>query len=82
MKRTLFLLFLLCVCISIIAQIPFGKGHLTVTKVARNAVRVQYTTDEAKVNDLPDWLYVKHGEVESNDISYQVDTEHDGTKID
>ena len=55
------------------AQTPFGKGQLKVSKVARNAVRVQYTTDDAKANDLPDWLYVKHDEVKRQDISYQVD---------
>ena len=55
------------------AQTPFGKGQLKVSKVARNAVRVQYTTDDAKANNLPDWLYVKHDEVKRQDISYQVD---------
>ena len=55
------------------AQTPFGKGRLKVSKVARNAVRVQYTTDDAKANNLPDWLYVKHDEVKQQDISYQVD---------
>ena len=73
MKRTLLSAFLLCVGMSVMAQTHFGKGQLTVTKVARNAVRVQYTTSEAGKSDLPDWLYVKHGEVESDDISYQVD---------
>ena len=58
---------------SVMAQTHFGKGQLTVTKVAHNAVRVQYTTSEAGKSDLPDWLYVKHGEVKSDDITYQVD---------
>ena len=58
------------------AQTPFGKGQLKVSKVARNAVRIQYTTDEAATeSDLPDWLYVKHDEVESQDISTQIDAE-------
>ena len=58
------------------AQTPFGKGLLKVSKVARNAVRIQYTTDEAATeSDLPDWLYVKHDEVESQDISTQIDAE-------
>ena len=57
------------------AQTPFGKGQLTVKKVARNAVRVQYTTDESRKSDLPDWLYVKHDEVESQDISTQIDAQ-------
>ena len=73
MKRTLLSTILLCVGIIVTAQTPFGKGRLKVSKVARNAVRVQYTTDDAKANDLPDWLYVKHDEVERQDISYQVD---------
>jgi len=73
MKRTLLSTILLCAGIIVTAQTPFGKGQLKVSKVARNAVRVQYTTDDAKANDLPDWLYVKHDEVERQDISYQVD---------
>ena len=73
MKRTLLSTILLCAGIIVTAQTPFGKGRLKVSKVARNAVRVQYTTDDAKANDLPDWLYVKHDEVERQDISYQVD---------
>ena len=73
MKRTLLSTILLCAGIIVTAQTPFGKGRLKVSKVARNAVRVQYTTDDAKANDLPDWLYVKHDEVKRQDISYQVD---------
>ena len=56
------------------AQTPFGKGRLKVSKVARNAVRIQYMEAEVK-SDLPDWLYVKHDEVESQDISTQIDAE-------
>ena len=73
MKRTLLSTILLCAGIIVTAQTPFGKGRLKVSKVARNAVRVQYTTDDAKANDLPDCLYVKHDEVKRQDISYQVD---------
>ena len=73
MKRTLLSTILLCAGIIVTAQTPFGKGQLKVSKVARNAVRVQYTTDDAKANDLPDWLYVKHDEVKRQEISYQVD---------
>ena len=73
MKRTLLSTILLCAGIIVTAQTPFGKGRLKVSKVARNAVRVQYTTDDTKANNLPDWLYVKHDEVERQDISYQVD---------
>ena len=61
--------------VMMMAQTPFGKGRLTVSKVARNAVRVQYTTDESRKSDLPDWLYVKHDEVERQDISTQIDAQ-------
>ena len=57
------------------AQTPFGKGQMKVSKVARNAVRIQYTTDDAAKEDLPDWLYVKHDEVKSQDISTQIDAQ-------
>ncbi len=53
--------------------VKFGKGQLTVTTVARNAVRVQYAENNAK-SDLPDWLYVKHGEVASSDVKFDIDT--------
>ena len=76
MKRTILSTILLCIGVMMMAQTPFGKGRLKVSKVARNAVRIQYTTDEAATeSDLPDWLYVKHDEVESQDISTQIDAE-------
>ena len=37
-------------------------------------MRIQYSEAEVK-SDLPDWLYVKHNEVESQDISTQIDAE-------
>jgi len=52
--------------------LPFGKGRLTVTTVAHNAVRIQYTEGNIK-NDLPDWLYVKHDEVTSEDVTVSID---------
>ena len=76
MKRTILSTILLCIGVMMMAQTPFGKGRMKVSKVARNAVRIQYTTDEAATeSDLPDWLYVKHDEVESQDISTQIDAE-------
>ncbi|MBR6946215.1 MAG: glycosyl hydrolase family 31 [Prevotella sp.] len=54
------------------AQQPFASGTIKITKVARNAIRVQYTTDKAKANELPDWLYVKHDEVKKQDIRFKV----------
>ncbi|SFO69012.1 TIM-barrel domain-containing protein [Prevotella sp. tf2-5] len=53
------------------AMAPFGKGQVTVKKVARNAVRVQYT-EKAVQDTLPDWLYVSHQEVD-NDLQVEVD---------
>ena len=75
MRRTLLSTILLYACVCTLAQTPFGHGLIKVTKVARNAVRIQYTTAEAKASDLPDWLYVKHGEVATADIACTVDTE-------
>ena len=57
--------------------VPFGRGSLTVTSVARNAVRVRYTTAEsARCTTLPDWLYVKHDEVADADITVEADARH------
>ena len=75
MKRTILSTILLCIGVMMMAQTPFGKGRLKVSKVARNAVRIQYTTDDAAKEDLPDWLYVKHDEVKSQDISTQIDAQ-------
>ena len=48
-----------------------AAGQLTVKKLARNAVRIQYTEGEIK-NDLPDWVYVKHDEVANCDLKVDV----------
>ena len=81
MKRTLLstalLLFVSC---HITAQTPFGKGSLTVKTVARNAVRIQYSEGSAK-SDLPDWLYVRHDEVTSQDISVSIDAAQQTIKV-
>ena len=86
MKRTVLSTILLCIGMMMMAQTPFGKGQLKVSKVARNAVRIQYMAGDCKSpatnkgvspakEDLPDWLYVKHDEVESQDISTLIDAE-------
>ena len=65
---------LLCWCsVAMMAQQPFGQGQLTVTTVARNAVRVQYVEGVQQKSDLPDWLYVMHGEVADADITAAVE---------
>ena len=55
------------------AQQTFGNGQLTIRKVARNAVRIQYTEGQVQ-NDLPDWIYVRQQEVEHQDISVSLDS--------
>jgi len=52
--------------------VPFGRGRLTVTPVARNAVRVQYNEGTPK-DDLPDWLYVRHDEVKDCEVGVDID---------
>lgn len=54
------------------AQVPFGNGLLKVTHIAPNAVRIQYT-EGTPDDDLPDWIYVQHGEVPHSDIRVKVD---------
>ena len=67
MKRVTFLLAaLLVVCFGIQAA-----GQLTVKKVARNAVRIQYTEGQAN-SDLPDWVYVKKDEVANCELKVEV----------
>ena len=74
MKKNALLIVMLMLSVTMQAEVfPFGKGKLTVTTVARNAVRIQYAEGEVK-NDLPDWLYVKHGAVKSKDVKVDVDS--------
>ena len=53
--------------------VTFGKGRLTVTTVARNAVRIQYTTADAAPSDLPDWIYVKHDALKKGGVKVHID---------
>ena len=73
MKRlTTLLLLTLSAPLWLLAQVPFGQGTLTVKRVARNAVRIQYAEGEVR-DTLPDWLYVRHDEVKRQDIKVNVD---------
>ena len=73
MRKTFLLLLTLLLCLTAQAKtVRFGKGQVKVTTVAKNAVRIQYF-EGTLVDTLPDWLYVKHDEVESNAISVNVD---------
>ena len=75
MKR---IIAILIVCFSVqtvFAQQPFGRGKITVQQVAHNAVRIQYTEGDVQ-NELPDWIYVKHETVKSNDLNVTLDKKH------
>lgn len=75
MKR---IIAILIVCFSVqtvFAQQPFGRGKITIQQVAHNAVRIQYTEGNIQ-NDLPDWIYVKHETVKSNDLKVTLDKKH------
>ena len=61
--RKLISIILFCV-VAVVA----AAQNLSVTYVAKNAVRVRYTNQTAK-SDLPDWLYVKHDVLKQADIT-------------
>ena len=72
MRRILTLTVLMAMGLAVLAQQPFGKGRLTVTKLAPNAVRIQY--DEGHLSsELPDWLYVQHDPVKRCPLKIHVD---------
>ena len=58
------------ICLGMTAQ---AQGTLTVKKLARNAVRIQYQ-EGAATDTLPDWLYVKHTETDC-DLQVKTDTQ-------
>ena len=63
--------FLSMVLLGVAALSAVAQQKLTVTNVAKNAVRVRYAEPKAK-NALPDWLYVKHDELKKADITTAV----------
>ena len=73
------------VCMAALAQsADSGKGRLTVKNVAKNAVRIQYTTplaSEGSGEDLPDWLYVRHDELAKCDLTVRRDADGQGVTI-
>ena len=54
----------------------YVKGDLTITPVAKNAVRIRYIPKGKKdqKSKLPDWLYVKHDEVKNCELTIENDT--------
>ena len=84
MKKTILLLISLFCClysVDVMAQIPFGKGMLTIKAVAKNAVRIQYQEQPAVDDSLPDWLYVKHDEAVAPEIQTVVDTQRQQVQV-
>ena len=63
--------FLSMVLLGVAALSAVAQQKLTVTYVAKNAVRVRYAEPKAK-NALPDWLYVKHDELKKADVTAAV----------
>ena len=80
MKRSFCFFCAWMLVLSVMAEtISFGNGRLTITKLAWNAVRIQFV-DSGQENvqsesDIPDWLYVKHEEFKSNGLSVDVDAQ-------
>ena len=73
--RTILLLAAVVMFITVNArQIPFGKGVITLSYVAKNAVRIQYSEGEVK-NDLPNWIYVSTNESDGSDVKVEVDAD-------
>ena len=76
MRRLVFLLLIAVLAIPMMAgEIAFGKGTLRVRQVASSAVRIQYWEQKA-TSALPDWLYVKDEEVNSQNVKVEVDEAH------
>ncbi|MBR5393768.1 MAG: glycosyl hydrolase family 31, partial [Bacteroidaceae bacterium] len=73
-KRTICAFSLMFLCLTLCAEtVKFGKGRLTVKSLAHNAVRIQYEEGESTPDELPDWLYVKQGEVKKCGVKVDVD---------
>ena len=76
MKRLFFLCLAALLAVPMGAEtITLGRGRLTVRKVARNAVRIQFAESEIVNGELPDWIYVKQDEVGKCDVKVDVDVQ-------
>ena len=69
MRKTMITTVLLALWTAAVSQ---GAPRLVVKKVARNAVRIQYREDGVQ-DSLPDWLYVRHDEVEDCGLKVEKD---------
>ena len=64
--------FLSVIWLCVITAPTTAQEKLIVSYVAKNAVRVRYATSQA-ISSLPDWLYVKHDELKTADVSAEVE---------
>ena len=62
-------------------KMPFAGGWLTVTNVARNAVRIQFSDGSTTQDPLPDWLYVRHDDLKKNDVKVDVDAKNQMVRV-
>jgi alpha-D-xyloside xylohydrolase len=60
--------------------VPFGNGQLTITTIARNAVRIQYQEGEVK-QTLPEWTYVNQTPVKEADVTVDIDSQHQKVSV-
>ena len=60
--------------------VPFGNGQLSVTPIARNAVRIQYQEGEVK-QELPEWIYLNTTPVKDADVKVDVDPQQQKLSI-
>ena len=82
MKKILLLMFSLLTFVQMSAVTKdFGKGKLTITPMARNAVRIQFSEDGNVQTNLPDWLYVKHETEGKSDLKVKVDNKRQTVTI-
>ena len=62
--------------LALVSVISFAQSStepvVTAKYVAKNAVRIQYAPN-GTTNSLPDWIYVKHDEVKSPDITATIE---------
>ena len=73
MKKILSTIATICFVTTTFADtVPFGNGQLTITTIARNAVRIQYQEGEVK-QELPEWIYVSNTPVKDADVKVEVD---------
>ena len=76
MKKILSTIAAICFMATTYADtVPFGNGQLSVTPIARNAVRIQYQEGEVK-QELPEWIYLNTTPVKDADVKVDVDPQH------